>query len=265
MTHDTMKIFAALFCTMFFMTNTGFAQQNYFRSFDGVKITYTDEGFGEPVLLLHGFLNSGKSWDNTELKKDLLNKGYRVIIPDLRGCGQSDKPQEESSYQDNAEVKDIKLLMTHLHAKNYNAIGYSRGSIVLAELLTEDPRIKKAVFGGMGIDFTNPKWDRRLAFAKAFNGEVSEMTKGALDYARSINADFRSLYLQQKYQPATPKEELSQLNVKILVIAGNEDLDNGDPEALKKILKKSKLVIVPGDHNGTWKTKAFSKEILRFL
>lgn len=241
------------------------AQTNFIQSFDGTKISYSDEGFGEPILLLHGFLSSGKSWDNTQVKKDLLSKGYRVIIPDLRGCGQSDKPQDESSYQNNAEVKDIKLLMSHLNAKKYNAIGYSRGSIVLAELLTEDTRIKKAVLGGMGIDFTNPNWGRRLAFANAFNGEVAEMTQGAVDYAKSIDADFRSLHLQQKYQPSTSIEKLEKLKVKILVIAGDKDLDNGDPEALKKVFKKSELVIVPGDHNGTWKTREFSDEILKFL
>ncbi|RRQ48246.1 alpha/beta hydrolase [Maribacter algicola] len=240
-------------------------QTNIFKSFDGTQISYTDEGFGEPVLLLHGFLSSGKSWDNTQLKEDLLSKGYRVIIPDLRGCGQSDKPQDESSYQNNAEVKDIKLLMSHLNAKKYNAVGYSRGSIVLAELLTEDTRIKKAVLGGMGIDFTNPNWARRLAFANAFNGEVSEITQGAVDYAKSIDADFRSLHLQQKYQPVTSKEELRKVQVKILVVAGDRDLDNGNPEALSNVFKRSKFAIVPGDHNSSWKTREFSDEILKFL
>ncbi len=69
-----------------------FAQQSYktFKSFDQVSIAYTDEGNGSPVLLIHGFISSGVSWSQTQLKKDLLEKGYRVIIPDLRGNGNSD-------------------------------------------------------------------------------------------------------------------------------------------------------------------------------
>ena len=65
------------------------------------------------------------------------------------------------------------------------AIGYSRGSIVLAKLLTKEKRISKAVFGGMGLDFTNPDWERRIAFADAFSGrtEPNTMTKGAIKYA----------------------------------------------------------------------------------
>ncbi|PIB27822.1 alpha/beta fold hydrolase [Maribacter sp. 4G9] len=257
---------AAFLIIIFFVSNSLLtAQSNYFTSFDGTKISYSDEGFGEAVLLLHGFLSSGKSWDNTQVKKDLLSKGYRVVIPDLRGCGQSDKPQEKRFYQHNAEVQDLKLLMDHLKIQDYAAIGYSRGSIILAELLMEDARISKAVLGGMGIDFTNPNWERRVAFANAFKGEVAEMTQGAVDYAKSIDADFRSLHLQQKYQPSTSKAALGRIKTEILVIAGDTDFDNGNPEALKMVFKKSELVIVPGDHNGTWKTREFSDEILKFL
>ena len=241
------------------------AQANYFTSFDGVDITYSDEGFGKPVLLIHGFINSRASWDNTQLKSDLLKKGYRVIVPDLRGNGDSGKPQEDTAYADDAEVKDLKLLMSHLNSKEFFAVGYSRGSIVLAKLMAKEPRIKKAVLGGMGIDFTKPDWDRRILFMNAFNGEITEETKGAVAYAKSIGADLRSLHLQQKYQPVTTVKELNAIKAKVLVIAGDEDLDNGNPAALHKEFSKSKLVIVPGDHNGTYKTAAFSKAIMSFL
>lgn len=250
---------------LFLMLSTVNAQTNYFTSFDGVEITYSDEGFGRPVLLIHGFINSRKSWDKTQLKSDLLEKGYRVVVPDLRGNGDSGKPQDDASYDEDAEVQDLKLLMSHLNSKEFYAVGYSRGSIVLAKLMTIEPRIKKAVLGGMGIDFTNPNWDRRIMFMEAFNGVITEETKGAVAYAKSIGADLRSLHLQQKYQPVTSVEELGALKAKILVIAGDKDLDNGNPELLHKAFNKSNLVIVPGDHNATYKTEAFSKAILSFL
>lgn len=164
-----------------------------------------------------------------------------------------------------AEVRDLKLLMNHLQVKQYIAIGYSRGSIVLAKLLTEDRRIKKAVLGGMGIDFTNPDWDRRIMFAKAFDGDINEETKGAVAYAKSINADLRSLHLQQKYQPVTIKKELSKIDTKVMVICGEEDSDNGDSNELSTSFKNGILKTVPGDHNGTYKTKEFSNAILQFL
>jgi len=237
----------------------------FFDTFDDIKIAYTDEGEGDAVLLIHGFINTKESWKKTELKKDLLNEGFRVIALDLRGNGESDKPQENDAYAYDAEVMDIMFLMQHLRLRKYMAIGYSRGSIVLAKLLTKDKRIKKAVLGGMGIDFTNPHWKRRIMFMKAFSGDVTKDTKGAVDYAKSVNADLRSLHLQQKYQPVARKRELGYIKAKVLIISGDKDLDNGNPEELQKAIPKSKLEIVKGDHNGTYKTEAFSKAVVSFL
>lgn len=254
-----------LFLGLLFATYFTAAQTQYFESFDKVKIAYTVEGEGTPVLLLHGFINSRKSWDKTVLKSDLLKEGYQVIVPDLRGNGDSDKPQNDEAYQDDAEVQDILLLMETLGLKKYYAIGYSRGSIVLAKLLTKDKHIAKAILGGMGIDFTNAEWDRRLLFAAAFNGQTTSETQGAFDYAKSINADLRSLHLQQKYQPVTSKVALGKIQARVLVIAGDKDLDNGNPIDLQKAIPGAKLELVTGDHNETYKTNDFAKAILKFI
>lgn len=249
-----------------FLVKNALSQSQIHVSFDGTKIAYTKVGEGAPVLLIHGFLNNRKSWEKSELFKNLVAHGYMVIIPDLRGNGTSDRPQKEVAYQNNAEAKDLKDLMDALGFSKYAAIGYSRGSIVLAQLLTMDARIHQAVLGGMGIDFTDANWERKKAFTAAFNGKVTSITKGAVDYAKSIGADFRSLYLQQKYQPVTTKMELSQLTVpKVLVIAGDQDTDNGNPEELKEAIPNAKLIIVPGDHNTTYKKNPFSKAVVDFM
>jgi pimeloyl-ACP methyl ester carboxylesterase len=266
----TLIIFILLISPVFLMgysygqgTNTLFD----FESFDNTRISYTDEGKGEAVILIHGFIVNSSHWQNTALKKLLLDKGYRVIIPDLRGNGHSDRPQNEDAYKNNAEVKDLIALADHLNLSSYVAIGYSRGSIVLAKLLTEETRITKAVLGGMGIDFTNPEWERRIAFADAFTGrkKPDEMTRGAIDYARSINADIRVLGFLQDYQPVTSPAELQRIDTETLVICGDLDRDNGDPEELKNQLPNSKLIIVTGDHNNTYKQSNFAEAIIDFL
>lgn len=250
---------------LLFLSAHSYGQTKYFTSFDDTKIAYTDEGKGKPVLLIHGFINTRKNWDKSKLKKDLLAEGYRVIIPDLRGNGDSDKPQDDEAYKQDSEVLDLMFLMVELKIRKYWAVGYSRGSILLARLMTKDRRLKKAVLGGMGIDFTNPTWNRRIMFRDAFNGKTNEQTQGAVDYAKSIRADLRSLYLQQKYQPVTTKRQLAQIKIKVLVVAGDEDLDNGNPSALHKVIPKSKIKIVKGDHNNTYKSSEFAKAILDFL
>lgn len=241
--------------------------ENKFTSFDKVKIAYTDEGEGEPVILLHGFISSGNSWNRSELKKDLLEKGFRVIVPDLRGNGKSDQPNNPNAYANDAEIKDLKRLADHLNLEKYIAVGYSRGSIVLAKLLTQETRIKKAVIGGMGLDFSNPNWDRRVMFAEAFGGKkpLNEITKGAVEYATSINANLQVLSWLQEFQPVTSIEELEHIKTKILILAGDEDIDNGNPSDLQNHLSISELKIIKGDHNNTYKAKNFSEAVMNFI
>jgi len=214
-----------------------------FPSFDGIKIAFTDEGKGKPVFLLHGFINTRKNWDKAALKKDLIAAGYRVIAPDMRGNGDSDKPHHPEAYADNAEVKDIMALADYLELEAYEVVGYSRGSIVLAQLLTKDKRIKKAVIGGMGAAFTDPNWPIPTIFAKAFGREapLDDMTRGAVEYATSINADLKVLSLLQYHQPATPISELEKIKTKILVLRGDKDDSNGSATELQKHLTNSRL------------------------
>lgn len=239
--------------------------EQQFTSHDGQTIAYADEGTGQPVLLLHGFINAGSSWSKTVLKQQLLLAGFRVIVPDLRGNGRSAKPQNPEAYANDAEAKDLIALADHLQLSAFTAVGYSRGAIVLAKLLTLDDRVKRAVLGGMGIDFTDPEWPRRKMFAAAFNGQPTSETQGAVDYANSVKADLRSLYLQQEYQPVTSPDALRSVNIPVLIIAGKEDKDNGDAGKLERLFPNGKLAIVPGNHNDTYKSMVFAAAVMAFV
>ena len=67
----------------------------YFKSFDSTKIYYEVKGNRRAVVIVHGFIVNGQSWKRTELYKDLLTEGYKVIILDQRGNGFSDKPHHQ--------------------------------------------------------------------------------------------------------------------------------------------------------------------------
>lgn len=239
-----------------------------FISFDGTKIAYTDHGNGEVVLLIHGFIVDGNyNWGTSEFKKQLIKEGYRVIIPDLRGNGDSDQPQNEDAYKNNAEVKDLIALINHLQANQYMAVGYSRGAIVLANLVTKDKRITKAVFGGMGIGFTNPNWHRRIEFGNVFSGrtEPNDMTREAVAFAKDLDVNFKIMGYLQDHQPETTIAELNNIEAQTLVICGDNDLDNGNPKELQEQLPKSRLTLVNGDHMSTPFSKDFAKSIIEFL
>jgi len=236
-----------------------------FASFDGVKIYYEVKGNGKPVVLVHGFVVNGESWKKSALYNDLLNRGYKVITMDLRGNGKSDKPHDPASYANDAEAKDIMGLLTMLGIKQYDVVGYSRGSIITARLLVLDKRISKAVMGGIGIDFTNPEWPRRIMFYKALSGEPTKELEGLVKRVQELGLDQQALACMQKEQPSTSKQELNAVKQPVLIICGDKDSDNGSSLELVKIIPNGVHENVPGDHGSASVTKEFSEKVIAFI
>ncbi|GAB3886827.1 alpha/beta fold hydrolase [Spirosoma agri] len=237
-----------------------------FTSFDGTKIHYDMLGEGKPVVLLHGFISTSESWKRAATRQALVDAGFKVITLDLRGNGLSDKPHTAEAYRDNAELKDVIGLMKHLGLKNYDVVGYSRGAILTAKLLTMDKQVRRAVMGGISVDFSDPNWIRRKNFHEALTkpGSHPEL-QGAIDYAKKSGADTVVLARLQEFQPVTTRAELAKINVPLLIVNGDQDKDNGDPQTLVDAVPGSRLVVVPGDHGGAMRTPEFAKAVVSFL
>ena len=125
-------------------------------------------------------------------------------------------------------------------------VGYSRGSNVAARLLAMDSRkqVSKAVLGGIGLDFTNPNWPRRLAiFTKPSpNPAVTPNYRPWLRTPLKSGADTVALKFQQQAQPYTSPVELASVKIPVLVICGTEDADNGSASELASLLPNATLV-----------------------
>lgn len=239
--------------------------EDYFVTRDGVKLYYEITGEGDPVLLVHGFVVNSQSWKKSAVYKDLITEGHKVIILDLRGNGKSDKPQRQTSYTNDAEAKDIMQLMDKLKMDAYKVVGYSRGSIIASRLLVLDKRVSRVVLGGMGADFTNPEWPRRILFYRALMGEPVEELKGFIDYVKTSGLDQKALAYMQYGQPSTSAAELLEVKKPVLVICGTADEDNGSSKTLASMIPSSTYLRVPGDHNNTVNTEAFSQAVIQFL
>ena len=267
--HFLNKIFCiciVIFCTVNLKAQQpAVADSGYFSSFDSTKIYYEVHGTGFPVLLVHGFIVNSNSWKHTSLFDSLLAAGNKVILVDLRGNGKSGKPHDESAYQYDAETKDIMLLMKHLNINQYDIIGYSRGSIISARLLVWDKHIRKAVLGGMGSDFTNPNWPRRIQFYQALMYDTVAALHSMVQYVQTSGLDQRALAYLQKYQPSTPKEVLAKIKTPVLVIHGDSDVDNGSANELAMIFPNGEISATPGDHNHAAQTPEFAAVIINFL
>ena len=76
---------------------------------NGLNLHVVDEGSGPAVLLLHGFPDSSSLWRH--LIPVLLEEGFRVIAPDMRGFGESDKPEEIEAYQFSELASDMVAIL----------------------------------------------------------------------------------------------------------------------------------------------------------
>jgi pimeloyl-ACP methyl ester carboxylesterase len=237
----------------------------FVTSFDGTRIYYEVYGEGFPVILVHGFIVNGQSWKKTDLFKSLTASGYQVIVPDLRGNGNSDKPHDAAAYANDAEARDLMRLADTLNLKRYYAVGYSRGSIIVSRLMLHDPRIEKGVLGGMGDDFTNPEWPRRKLFYTALSGEPVKELEAMVKYVKDSGLDQQALALLQKEQPSTSPAELKEVQIPVLVICGSEDEDNGSSKNLASLIPNASYARTPGVHNSAHHSKEFANAVMRFL
>jgi non-heme chloroperoxidase len=88
-----------------------------------VELYYEDHGSGSPVVLIHGWPLSGRSWENQV--PALVDAGYRVITYDRRGFGKSSQPW--GGYDYDTFVADLDALLAHLDLNGVTLVGFSMG------------------------------------------------------------------------------------------------------------------------------------------
>ena len=112
-------------------------------------IFYQTEGQGEPLVLLHGFLNDHLIWYDLSYVKS-LKQDYMLILIDLRGYGQSYKPHDPDEYFLTHRVNDVVAVLDDLKVRKAHIMGYSMGGRVafgFAKYAIE--RVKSLIIGGM--------------------------------------------------------------------------------------------------------------------
>jgi pimeloyl-ACP methyl ester carboxylesterase len=96
------------------------------RTPDGVSLAVRVEGAGTPVVLLHGFPDSSYVWRNQI--PALAEAGFRVVAPDLRGLGESDKPQEVEAYHLTTIATDVVAILDELGLERAHVVGHDFGA-----------------------------------------------------------------------------------------------------------------------------------------
>ena len=109
-----------------------------------IDLYYTDQGGGQPVVLIHGFPLNGESWGKQAAA--LLDEGYRVIAYDRRGFGQSTKTG--AGYDYDTFASDLNGLLVELDLHDAILVGFSMGTGEVARYLSTygSARVAKAAF-----------------------------------------------------------------------------------------------------------------------
>lgn len=131
---------------------------------NGINQHYVDVGSGPPVLLLHGFPETWYAW--RKQIPDLPGR-YRLIIPDLRGYGATEKPA--LGYDKRTMANDIKALLDSLSIERIALIGHDRGARVGTRFCKDYPDVvnrfvaldnipTRFIFENMNAQFAQAAW-----------------------------------------------------------------------------------------------------------
>jgi pimeloyl-ACP methyl ester carboxylesterase len=243
----------------------------------GLTLAYDDlggPGEGRPILLVHGFTSNRKeNWQRLGWYGAFERRHIRMIALDCRGHGESAKPHAPALYGRENMAGDILALMDHLAIDRCHLLGFSMGSrLALAAVLAAPQRFSTLTIGGVGEKLFerreiagNPMAD---AMEAADVDSIKEpMLKSFRQFADDQGEDRLALaaLTRAKDEPFT-REQLSALDVPVLVIAGARDDLAGDPEPLAKTFRDGRAISIPGcDHFSAIPHALFKASVFDFL
>jgi len=250
-----------------------------FPSFDGVTLSYTDDGDGPVLVLLHGFAaDTNVNYVRPGLFDLFLDEGFRVIAFDARGHGLSEKPREPEGYANDAMRHDVAALLDHLRIDSCALVGYSMGAHTSLRVAPREPRVRALVLLGIGENAERNAdgpgdgggdgagEDRRAAMIAALTTEdPEEIEASGLRRFRVMAGNDRTPLIAYMSTPAGGEvTNLDDIAVPVLLVVGESDVEAGDPTGLAQRLD-AQLVRVPGDHFQANARPELHRAVLDFL
>jgi pimeloyl-ACP methyl ester carboxylesterase len=224
-----------------------------FCSDDGVRIAWCECGEGRPLILVHGyFSDADTNWIKYGHAARLSEAGYRVIMPDLRAHGLSDKPHDLVHYPKDILADDQFALIDHLDIKGFDLGGYSLGGRTVARMLARGAKPGRAIISGMGLAGLTDT-EKRGDHFKHILDNLGTHGKGtpawmAEAFLKTTGGDPVALRCILETFVDTPEAALRTIETPVAVICGEDDQDNGSAAALADILPNGRLIRVPGNH-----------------
>lgn len=242
---------------------------------DGVRIYYDVQGNGPAVLLSHGYSATAQMWTK---QVEALKDRYRVITWDMRGHGQSDSPDDQAHYSEEATCGDMAGILRELGIERAIVGGLSLGGYMSLAFNVRHPEMVSALMlFDTGPGYKNPAgregWNKTAeARAVAFEtkgleslGRGAEVrvaqhrsAAGLAKAARGMLAQFDSRII----------ESLEHISVPTLVLVGAKDEPflGATEYMLKKIPGAQRAVIADAGHAANIdQPEAFNAAVKAFL
>ena len=254
---------------------------------DDIQMAYTDAGMGRPVVLIHGYPFNRSLWNEQVAE---LSHSYRVIVPDLRGFGESDASEGPATMDRMAQ--DVALLLDHLGISRAVIGGLSMGGYVALAFYKQFPsrvlgliladtraqadteegkqtraqQAEKALAEGMaGIaDAMLPKLLTPDTVSKR-----PEVVKRVRDMMLKTKPEGTAAALLGMAQRDDQTQLLPQISSPALIVVGAEDAITpvADSEKMHNAIAGSRLVVLEnaGHVSNLERTEEFNQHLLDFL
>ncbi|MCU1380347.1 MAG: bromoperoxidase [Acidimicrobiales bacterium] len=263
-----------------------------------INLYYEDHGSGRPVVLIHGWPLSGRSWESQV--PALVDAGHRVITYDRRGFGYSSQPW--TGYDYDTLAADLNALLEHLDISEVTLVGFSMGGGEVVRFIGSygTARVAQAVLASAVPPYLyksadNPDGGLDDATIAQFEGGVKTdriaFVDGFItnffstDGKTELVSEMQHIYARLLAALASPKgtldcigafgrtdfrRDVAAVNVPTLIIHGDSDLIVPFEVSGKRsheAIAGSRLVVLEGAPHGANVTHAdrFNKELLAFL
>jgi len=263
-------------------------ESGYIPVSDGAQIYYEAVGEGTPVILLHGHTLDLRMWDPQV--KPLLEAGYRVIRPEMRGYGHSSKQQPGQQF---THLDDMMTVMDSLHIAKAHVVGLSMGSFVASEMVAmhSDRLLTATLASGnirnmpgpstpfdslelarkdsviaqnlaQGIDKWKEEWIEKLVSGGGSNREAirESVTQQVNDWDgwQLINREMRNYYGYEAWDTL----KVRQPEIPVLILSGEKEGKGKNP--MLQYLPNSRQIIIPdcGHMSNMEKPDEFTRLIL---
>jgi 3-oxoadipate enol-lactonase len=228
---------------------------------DDIELYYETEGQGKPVLFLHGLGSSADAWG---FQRPAFAAQYRLIMPDFRGHGRSDKPP--GPYTMALLAADMIGLLDALAIPSAHVVGLSLGGMVGFQLAVDRPeRVRSLVVVNAGPEVV-PRtlkerrniWQRRL-LVNLFSMERIAGTIGTRLFPDPEQAELRRMAIESfaanpkpAYKAATAailgwsvRQRLGEIRCPVLLISSDMDYTPvADKERYLAEIPGAKLVVI---------------------